>query len=272
MPEAGAVFPLALADLGTISGSFGDHMSQLLSRRPGGSLLSLRLFAAAAAVLMTAACAQTRSAGPEVTLDSSAGPPTVLLMPADVQLSLLTTSGLLEPNAEWSQQGRENVIAALKTAMSERRIELVPYGDESDTGYQIAAADEQLVKLHEAVGGAIRVHSYTPGFALPTMKDRFDWTLGDQVQRLRDEHGADYALFVYAQDSFSSAGRVALSVISALLGGGTHGGTQVAFASLVDLDSGKVLWFNLLLSKGGDLRDPKQAAQAIDQLLESSPL
>jgi hypothetical protein len=33
-----------------------------------------------------------------------------------------------------------------------------------------------------------------------------------------------------------------------------------------------VVWFNVLQSGGGDLRDPKLARQAIDQLLDSSPL
>jgi hypothetical protein len=116
------------------------------------------------------------------------------------------------------------------------------------------------------------VHAYTPGFALPTKKDRFDWTLGDGAQRLRDAHDADYALFVYARDSFSSGGRVALNVALVLLGAGAHGGQQSAFASLVDLNDGSVVWFNVLRSTAGDLRDPKLAREAVDQLLDNSPL
>jgi hypothetical protein len=247
-------------------------MSRTVLNRQSGGTRALCLLFALATVALTSACAQTRSAGPEVTLDKSGGKVSVLLMPADVELSLLTTGGLLEPNAEWTEQGRRNVVAALKEEMAERNIDTVSYGDDSDGGYQIAVADEQLVKLHEAVGGAIRVHSYTPGFALPTMKDRFDWTLGEEVRRLHDDHGADYALFVYAQDSFSSDGRVALNIALAILGAGVHGGQQVAFASLVDLDDGRVIWFNVLQSGGGDLRDPKLARQSIDQLLDSSPL
>jgi hypothetical protein len=193
-------------------------------------------------------------------------------MPADVELSLLTTGGMLEPNAEWTEQGRQNVIAALKDEMAERNVAVVSYADDSDPTYQIAAADEQLVKLHEAVGSAIMLHNYLPGQALPTMKDRFDWTLGEGVQQLRDTHDANYALFVHAEDSFSSDGRVALNIALAILGAGVHGGRQVAFASLVDLDDGQVIWFNVLQSGGGDLRDPKLARQTIDQLLDSSPL
>lgn len=245
--------------------------STVLNRQSGGTRVLCLLFALAA-VALTSACAQTRSAGPEVTLDGSGGKVSVLLMPADVELSLLTTGGLLEPNAEWTETGRQNVVAALKEQMAERNIDPVSYGDDSVGGYRIVVADEQLVKLHEAVGRAIREHSYTPGFALPTMKDRFDWTLGEEVRRLHDDHGADYALFVYARDTFSSDGRVALTIALALLGAHLPGGQQLAFASLVDLDDGKVLWFNVLHSGAGDLRDPKLARQAVDQLLDSSPL
>jgi hypothetical protein len=193
-------------------------------------------------------------------------------MPADVSLSLLTTGGMMEPNAEWTEQGRQNVIAALRAEMAERNIQVVSYGDDGVSGYQIASEHEQLIKLHEAIGGAIKQYKYVPGFELPTKKDRFDWTLGEGVKSLRETRGGNYALFVHAEDSFSSEGRVALKFALALLGAHIEGGRQVAFASLVDLDSGAIVWFNVLASGVGDLRDPKLAQQTIDTLLDDSPL
>lgn len=241
-------------------------------RRASG-LPPLTLAFALALVVLAGGCAQTRSAGPEVALKPHDGQRAVLLMPADVELSLLTTSGLEEPNAAWTEQGRQNVIAALKEELSARNLRIVSYGDDSDGSYQIAAGDEQFVKLHQQVGSTIMLHRYVPGQALPTKKDSFDWTLGKGVQALRDQHDADYALFIHARDSFSSAGRVALNVVTAILfRSAGQGGRQVAFASLVDLESGDVVWFNVLQSGGGDLRDPKLARQSIDQLLDSSPL
>jgi len=223
-------------------------------------------------VVLTSACAQTRSAGPEASIARPPGGLSVLLMPADVEISLLTTGGVEEPNAEWTEQGRRNVVAALKAEMAERSIEAVTYGDDSNAGYQIALEHEQLVKLHEAVGGAIMIHKYVAGLELPTKKDRFDWTLGQGVRDLRNGRDTGYALFVYAEDSFSSAGRAAMKIALAVLGAHVEGGRQVAFASLVDLENGDVVWFNVLTSTVGDLRDPVQARQAMSQLLESSPL
>lgn len=247
-------------------------MAVSLFSRLSDAFRPLFLLTALTLTVLAGGCAQTRSAGPEVSLKPHDGQRAVLLMPADVELSLLTTGGLLEPHAAWTEQGRQNVIAALGAEMAERGIAVVSYGDDSLGTYQIAPGDTQLVKLHEAVGGAILLHKYAAGFELPTKKSRFDWTLGEGARELRERHGADYALFVYAEDSFSSDGRVALKIALALLGAHVQGGRQVAFASLVDLDSGAVVWFNTLFSEYGDLRDPNGARETVDALLRSSPL
>jgi hypothetical protein len=46
------------------------------------------------------------------------------------------------------------------------------------------------------------------------------------------------------------------------------GGQQVAFASLVDLKTGSVVWFNVLTSGVGDIRTPEGANQMVGKLLE----
>ena len=62
------------------------------------------------------------------------------------------------------------------------------------------------------------VYSALPAAVPPTKKDVFDWSLGEEVTRLRDASGADYGLFIYIRDSYATAGRKALIVTSALLG------------------------------------------------------
>jgi hypothetical protein len=46
----------------------------------------------------------------------------------------------------------------------------------------------------------------------------------------------------------------------------------VGYASLVDLDSGDILWFNVLFSEVGDLRDAGSAAETTEDLLDQLPL
>ena len=47
------------------------------------------------------------------------------------------------------------------------------------------------------------------------------------------------------------------------------GGIQQGFATLVDLKSGKVVWFNYLVSEVGDIRTAQGANDMVKRLLSS---
>jgi hypothetical protein len=86
----------------------------------------------------------------------------------------------------------------------------------------------------------------------------------------RSHQQADYALFLFVRDSYATAGRIAVIAIAALLGAGVPGGTQVGFASVVDLKTGDIVWFNFLLRGSGDLRTPAAAAETVKALVSDS--
>ena len=92
--------------------------------------------------------------------------------------------------------------------------------------------------------------------------------------------GFDYALFMYAEDNIVSGGRVALQVLGiagcfvGFCAPNIGGGGQFAYASLVDLKTGEVVWFNVVQTgsqiagiKMGDIRTPQGAAQLVDRLV-----
>lgn len=220
--------------------------------------------------LLAAGCTQTKSFVRETVPAGPQGGTRVLLLEPDIELSELSASGLLTPKAEWTERARDNVDAALVDVMAERQATLVHYQEMEDASPE--STYSQLLKLHEAVGQTILIHKYIAAYALPTKKDSFDWTLGPDVQRLAEVHEADYALFIYFRDSFATAGRVALAVVGAVFGAGIPTGQQVGFASLVDLRTGDVLWFNRLASEVGDLRDPGSAREATRNLLDKFPI
>lgn len=222
-------------------------------------------------VALMSGCAQTTTLLRDKNWHRAPGTVRVVIMPPDVQLSELTAGGLLEPKADWTEQGRQHVAAALDQQLQAKGATVVPYPPPAGGG-EDEAADDQLIKLHDAVGGAILVHKYFPIFALPTKGDRFDWTLGASVKQLQARAAADYALFVLFRDSYASTGRVALIVGAAIVGVGVPGGRQVGFASLVDLHTGDVLWFNRLINPAGDLRTPEPATKAVQSLLVQLPL
>jgi hypothetical protein len=195
--------------------------------------------------------------------------PRIVLMPLDVELAQLTAGGLAEPHAEWTDAALKHMRAALDEEARARNVTLVDFQNERGAP-EDRETSLDLVKLHRAVGGAVLVHQYLPGLALPSKDGKFDWSLGPSVAAIARAHEADYAMFLYVRDSYATAGRVAVIVIGALLGAGVPGGSQVGFASLVDLKTGDIVWFNRLVRAQGDLRTPAAAAETVKALVSDS--
>jgi hypothetical protein len=199
-------------------------------------------------------------------------------MRPDVQVGSLTTGGMVEPRAEWTEQARAHVMRALTQEQAGRggRTKII------ETRESLPGVDPKTIadleRLHNAVGNSILLHKYMYQ-DLPTKRRGLDWTLGEDAVKFGRATGMDYALFLYAQDSVASAGRTALQVVGiagCFIGfcAPQNGGSQTAFASLVDLKTGDVVWFNVLQTGGmlpgvsfGDLRTPEGAAQMVQRLL-----
>jgi hypothetical protein len=191
----------------------------------------------------------------------------VALMPTDIELFSISAGGVLEPKADWTDAASRHFRDALlkkKRALNLDSIELA----EKD-------ADEfaEINSLHAAVARSIAMHHFGAGsFSLPTKEGKLDWSIGDTAQAVRKATGADYALFSWVRDSYASPERKAALVAMAIFGFYGAGGMQVGYASLVDLSSGRVLWFNQLLRTQGDLREAKEAEETLDSLLASFPV
>lgn len=189
---------------------------------------------------------------------------TVAVMPLDVELFAVTAGGVLEPRAEWTAKAVANLKEALRLrgAGQGRAFVPVPDGD----GELLA----ELNHLHGAVARAIDLHHFG-SWKLPSKAGKLDWSLGEEVAEIRKQAAADYALFVYLRDSYATGGRVATMVLYAALGVGVGGGAQVGYASLVDLKTGRVLWFNEMAKVTGDVRELEPAKTTLGHLLKAFP-
>lgn len=226
-----------------------------------------RIFVLAAACLLLAACTTTNV---KSATDLPTAPPKeakVLLAQPDIELKLLTASGLLEPRADWTASAKTNMQAAVEATLKGKSHSLTVL----DPATAMEGREGQVLRLNGAVGASIMTYGmYGPG--LPS-KTGFDWTLGDGTQLLAAKYGTDYALFVYGRGSYSSGGRVAMMIGAAALGVSIPMGGQQAMASLVDLKTGKVIWFNYAVaSPGADMRSPEGAKLLTDALLKGLPL
>lgn len=189
----------------------------------------------------------------------------LVILPADMELFSISAGGVEEPRADWTAAAQKNLAAALdaeRPLLGDRVSHLEP-----------AQADEfaDIVTLHRAVADAIALHHTGRGLKLSTKEDRLDWSLGDAVRPLKERTGADYALFTWVRDSYASSERKFAMLAMAMLGAISLGGEQVAYASLVDLKTGRVVWFNRLDRSAGDLRDPTNAKETVQSLLKDFP-
>jgi len=228
----------------------------------------LKKLCALSALLVLAACA---TSAPRTFTGQFEPPPAgsrVLVMTPDVRLSMLTAAGLQESRADWSQAGRENLTAALTSTLQSRTHSI----SHLDPATAMDGRVGQIIRLHEAVGSSIIAIDYMR-LPIPTRRDRFDWTLGTGAQEIATAHNADYALFISASGSYASSGRVMVMIGMAALGAAVPLGGQQVFASLVDLRTGNVIWFNVATATPNqDMRTTEGAASLTASLLRDVPL
>lgn len=202
----------------------------------------------------------------------------LVVMPPDVQAGYLTAGGKFQVRKDWSDRASGFVADALESypMASSRTIAR----SAAEAGADPAVV-ESLLRLHDVVGRSIHLHKFE-AYPLPTKKGDLDWTLGEQAVQYGRISGYDYALFLRARDSFTSEGRTMLQVgavtgcvladlatmgLTSWFCGIPLGGSQVAFVSLVDLKTGKVVWYGKLTSMIGDIRSEAGARALVQQLL-----
>lgn len=224
--------------------------------------------AAAVAVLLLGGCAtQTRSHVTE--LRRSIPSPRIVLMPLDVELMEMNVGGVYEPKPDWTQAAREHITEELRVQKSRLGFSL----KELDRDFKGTEAEadlvDQLSKVHALVGRSVRLHRRL--MHLPSLGDNPQWSLGPEVRVLNEKTGADYALFIHLRDSYASDGRKVVMVAALALGAPMMGGLQEGFASLVDLKTGDVVWFNEMGRATGDLRTREPAGETVKLLLTDFP-
>jgi hypothetical protein len=188
----------------------------------------------------------------------------VVLMPVDVELFSMSAGGILEPKADWTASAQKHMRVALQKRKSSAGLTM------SELTESEADEFDDVSSLHAAVARSIALHHFG-GIKLPTKNGKLDWSLGEGVKALHEKTKADYGLFIWVRDSYATAERKAMMVGLAIFGVGINLGSQVGYASLVDLRTGQVVWFNRLASISGDLRELEPAQQSIDYLLTGFP-
>ena len=231
-----------------------------------------------ASSLALAGCVQTRQFA-DVEFQPPQGDYDLIVMRPYVSVGSVTTGGLVEPRAEWTETARAHLLEALRAQQATRGGRTMILENRADVPGMSEQQVADLERLFMAVGNSIALHRYA-GVTLPTKRRQgLDWTLGENAVALGRATGMDYALFLHAEDAHASTGRVAMQVLGiagCFIGfcAPQGGGGQAAYASLVDLRTGEVVWFNILQSGSqlpgievGDIRTREGADQMVERLL-----
>lgn len=229
-----------------------------------GDTAVLRLAFATVFAMLLAACAPMNVK--QVDRLSTVGEnPRILLMPPDIRYYLLTAGGVPEPHAEWTEAAQENFTEALTQYAASIGSNLKVLDKRN-----LSPQEVDYEELHSAVGFTI-LNNYFGGAPLPSKNGQFDWSLGPGIREIGENHDADYALFVYYRDYQASGGRVAFAILAAAAGAASSVGSESGFASLVDLQTGDVVWFNVVNAGSGELRKKEGAAAAVRTLFKDIP-
>jgi len=197
----------------------------------------------------------------------------VVMIEPNIELSEVLAGGVQEPREEWSKKARALYPRMVQEVLDEHHIERKPDLD-LDENADPNAKIGQIARLNWAVSVSILQNTYN-GAHLATKKARqLDWSLGTGVQEIQKRTGADYGLFTYIEDSYTSTGQAALRVLAFVLYGGADigGGRQIGVTTLVDLRTGQVVWFNFIVKSTGDLRNEEGARTTAKVMLKGFPL
>jgi hypothetical protein len=242
-------------------------------------MLKRGLAVTVAASVALSGCVQTRQYA-DVQFTPPSGDYRLLVLRPDVTVGSLTTGGMVEPRADWTDQARASIVQALRAQQAGRGGNLTIIEHRNQLPGVTAQELADVERLNFAIDQSIVLHKYL-GDYLPTKRGKgLDWTLGTDAVKLGQKSGFDYALFLHAEDQVASRGRVALGVLGlagcfiGFCAPNVGGQQQLDYASLVDLKTGEVVWFNVVSAgseipglKFGDLRTPQGAAQMVERLL-----
>src|SRR5437763_1437668 len=115
-----------------------------------------------------AACVQTRQYA-DVAFTPPEGDYTLLVLRPDISVGSLTTGGMVEPRADWTDEARDNVLKALRAQQGARGGKARIIEHRSDVPGVSAQELADMERLNAAVDQSIVLHKYL-GDTLPTKR------------------------------------------------------------------------------------------------------
>jgi hypothetical protein len=231
--------------------------------------------------------------------------PSVLLMPPDIELDEHGLTGSTA-RVDWAAEARQKVEAIVRDILGRRgtMVSIFLATDAQSSAAQDSALTQQRMLIRELAD-----RSFYPGARRLVIGAR-RWSIGPAARDLRQTSDARYALFLGLRDRYSSTGRVVGQVALGILfvaaivmlgvpltppdlgdsrafsssssgaspaysqtmaGPGSGCPEQTGYASLIDLETGDLVWLNRVSEGCSDLRDTDDLQRTLELLLSGFP-
>ena len=215
-------------------------------------------------------CVQTRQFA-DIQFTPPQGNYKLLVLRPDVTVGSLTTGGMVEPRADWTDQARDQHHRRAPGAAGDARRQS-PVHRSSQRACRVSPPKS----LPTSSASTSRSPSRSSSTNISAIISRPSAARASTGRWARTRCGSGrrpamiMRLFLHAEDQVASTGRIALGVIGlagcfvGFCAPNVGGATQLDYASLVDLKTGEVVWFNVVQAgsqvpgiKFGDLRTPQ---------------
>ena len=161
--------------------------------------------------------------------------PTIVFMPADMEISIQNAGGDLELDVELSDASREGYEMAVEEFMFERGVRVIPYGT-------VTTLDAHLDLVREAntVMDSIELSQSASG----GISSSRNLSLSQSARASLAEFDADYVTFTVLRSFAPSGGRQAVAVLAAIGGVAIQTSGAKFRVAVFDLRDGQCVWAN----------------------------
>ncbi len=241
---------------------------------PAAALASAPASAPAAAPVATADTAATAPTA-ATAADNLPARRTVLLVPAEFEVSQMSAGGVTEPAPDMTAAARANIDGTLQKLFSDHGVYRgVSMPSLSTEEAAVLREHAELFKLL-ALDTNQMLNTWSKAWTRGTARQAY--TIGSGLKFLAERTGADYAVFVNGGQVTQTGGSVFLQFMAAGLGYAMPGGGTFLTFGIVDLHDGSVDWFDVRLGAemfgmtGTDMRNAGTADQVLRSLFGKYP-
>ena len=196
-------------------------------------------------------------------------------MPADIKINRLTAGGVEEYLGDDTQKAKTLVMDAIRQELGVSHSVHFTDFDIASLGESRKAFVREQQGMFNAVSYSIIDHTYAPDSIFKDKLKNFDYTLGSELSQMAKLTDAQMVLFCSGRNYIWTAGRTALYIFaSAMVGQSANAfvpvGNEYLLVSLVDMQTGDVIWFNVVFMPG-DMRNKEVVQKVVKKMLKDFP-